>query len=705
MKIEINQSLHGYQNGHQLLGCSMKLPVQLKKILLFQTDLSGSSLSKGFESYITGYPVEESNVYVFSKTWYADEMKRPGCVWTHSLLISFTDLSLIADFKNLLQLFIRPKVEEYSFYDSTINIDVNTFSLKNNSKEIENISAKKNLVTALYDNPNKTIIIPSSSSQGFEEIFVSIWSDQWPRLRRNFFFCTGSLSLKTFEEHEFDLQVSPKNNILSLERESKNPFVINGNEKYNSDWNNILSNNKALVRNFLWKYGSDIEGSRQEFVPLLRIFDAIMQEDVDLSLIADLFTKHFPSDKKAKFIKFQIFGEETKNKEFKFSEKELVKFLITQENLSFIDLTELAIGERFVALFKKQEISYVEFVEIMGNIQPKRLPPAVWDSISFDIDSLLQALELKPKFAEKVLLKFPNIALHKATWNTSDLLQRVILRSLINSEIKEWRPFIEVILKSGSPIIYEAKKELGQEVVLLSLDWLNKSNDSPEISTDWFNYILFNNKTIFQNWLSKNKAKLSSNFLTTIFPLLNYNEIQSLNFSADMWLKIYRELKYDEKKEKIGNIATALLSIGLDNKIKDSEWLVAETFHDVFTFVTTNKISSNFWTNIPTEIQAHQVDERDYMSEFFALIRNTPKRKNIPLPSQNDYSEILIRTLVNKHIRHNWHHQAFLDAFKSENELRKAFEYCQLFDKGQDFFLEIFQDIKKKKIIVRNIKR
>ena len=76
--IEINQTLHGYKNGHQLLACSIDLPSPIKKTLLYQSDLSGSNLSKGFENYISGYPIEGSNLYAFSKTWYADEMKRPG---------------------------------------------------------------------------------------------------------------------------------------------------------------------------------------------------------------------------------------------------------------------------------------------------------------------------------------------------------------------------------------------------------------------------------------------------------------------------------------------------------------------------------------------------------------------------------------------------------------------------------------------------
>ena len=41
----------------------------------------------GFESYLTAYPLPRSSLVAFARTWTAPEMPRPGCVWTHTLLI------------------------------------------------------------------------------------------------------------------------------------------------------------------------------------------------------------------------------------------------------------------------------------------------------------------------------------------------------------------------------------------------------------------------------------------------------------------------------------------------------------------------------------------------------------------------------------------------------------------------------------------
>lgn len=102
--------LHGYDNGHRFLGGSVSLKNRADMdTIATLSDWSEYVAEGGSEpSYITAYPLKESGYYVIAKTWYADEMKRPGCVWTHSLLLPFDLLNDIDDFKRMLELFVRP---------------------------------------------------------------------------------------------------------------------------------------------------------------------------------------------------------------------------------------------------------------------------------------------------------------------------------------------------------------------------------------------------------------------------------------------------------------------------------------------------------------------------------------------------------------------------------------------------------------------
>lgn len=100
--------LHGYNHGHNYIQGSIVLDSihDMNKIAML-SDWSEYVNGEDY-SYLTFYSLDESNYYVVAKTWYASEMSRPGCVWTHSLLICKDDLANISDFLHLQEYFIHP---------------------------------------------------------------------------------------------------------------------------------------------------------------------------------------------------------------------------------------------------------------------------------------------------------------------------------------------------------------------------------------------------------------------------------------------------------------------------------------------------------------------------------------------------------------------------------------------------------------------
>src|SRR5258708_6179889 len=120
----LHQLLHGYAEGHRLLEGSFTLQDDLTRLILRMSDLSGSSMVAGFEDYITGYPLASINAYALAKTWYAPEMPRPGCVWTHTLVIPSQVLIEIPSLRVLLALFKRPTEEAFrGQYSKDLGVD------------------------------------------------------------------------------------------------------------------------------------------------------------------------------------------------------------------------------------------------------------------------------------------------------------------------------------------------------------------------------------------------------------------------------------------------------------------------------------------------------------------------------------------------------------------------------------------------------
>lgn len=123
-KTIIEQTLHGYSNGHRLLSFSKKFSDNEIKKMTILSDLSGNEFVNGFEKYYTGYRLN-SDTIVLACTWYATEMKRPGCVWTHSLIFSENDLRKYGgEMGAVFSLFRKPKNNnDFSYYNKSLEID------------------------------------------------------------------------------------------------------------------------------------------------------------------------------------------------------------------------------------------------------------------------------------------------------------------------------------------------------------------------------------------------------------------------------------------------------------------------------------------------------------------------------------------------------------------------------------------------------
>src|SRR5271155_404982 len=111
----LHQALHGYRNGHRLLASSVSLSQSDQQVMLGLSDTADFRYASSLPRLLSGYPLPEQGFYVLAMTWPAPEQRRPGCVWTHSLLVDTTDLGKLRFPDGLLGLYRRPDLHEQDF--------------------------------------------------------------------------------------------------------------------------------------------------------------------------------------------------------------------------------------------------------------------------------------------------------------------------------------------------------------------------------------------------------------------------------------------------------------------------------------------------------------------------------------------------------------------------------------------------------------
>ena len=214
--LKVDQALFGYDSGHHLLAVSAPLSSETRHMLAVATDLSGSAPAAGFDSAFTGMPLPGTNYYALFCTWLAPEMPRPGCVWSHVLLIELADIADLDDLGSLRDSFQRPTSSHFKQYEVKLAFHVQSGASPPLPKTTATDADR--LLSSLYKNPKQSVVFPAPNERSLEDLIFAVWSQQWPRLRRNFRFSTGSFADRGRTSAPFDLQVTPLANRRAWQR-------------------------------------------------------------------------------------------------------------------------------------------------------------------------------------------------------------------------------------------------------------------------------------------------------------------------------------------------------------------------------------------------------------------------------------------------------------------------------------------------------
>lgn len=207
-KAYIHQAIHGYLDGHRLMSSSTPLPSDAARAMLVLSDMSGPSMQSCFDDYLTAYPLSGTDFYVFARTWNAPEMPRPGCVWTHSLLIPRSRLAEVST-TALLVAFRRPSAQSAE-NGAKEPIEVAPTAVCSSIPDvIPDETPIPAIISAVFGQPRPVIVVAETSSQ-YEPIFLQIWEMLWPSEKARFSFCTGALTPRSNAGSLLDLQAVPR---------------------------------------------------------------------------------------------------------------------------------------------------------------------------------------------------------------------------------------------------------------------------------------------------------------------------------------------------------------------------------------------------------------------------------------------------------------------------------------------------------------
>lgn len=329
----IHQALFGYSRGHRLLSSSLPIESEAARVLRVATDMRFEGYSN---SYLSVFPLASVRMQAFVRTWPAESWMRPGAVWSHVILLDWSDLARVENFRGLLDL-NRPRAvgDEDDAEQLTIAcsrelaLDLNQRSAPSDSSK--NAIDPAVLVSAVYSS-SRAVTATSISPENEEDLLLELYAQQWPRLRRSFAFRTRYRSSETAVR--FDLEVVEKG-----ERADASIVIRDWSRPLVED----LTSRHPALRRFLHVYGTDSRRGRRDMSVLVRIFESIRHGDTR-EAATTLFSE-FPLPTQMRRLKADILEE---SGQIDLPESERLALALTFSE--HLDLGELELGRRFVRL-------------------------------------------------------------------------------------------------------------------------------------------------------------------------------------------------------------------------------------------------------------------------------------------------------------------------------------------------------------------
>lgn len=371
----IEQTLYGYNKGHGLLASSFPVrPNNDSSLMSVLSDWTGFRNELGEDSYMTFYPLSNGEKYAFAKTWYAEEMERPGCVWTHTLIVDLKEMDRNFDFRVLDDFFRRPQKDDYEFYQHKIEID--NFETRN-SNVVFNMFDDTSLLVLyllLLGNNKNLFIYMDKAQRAYQALCFYLLQYLPLDMLKWISLSTGSASRRKLGSEDFSIQFTDNITNISLSNAPWKGKIAK--ENFTIGLLYIFEQSKrendtfpSLIRLFK----EDIKDEKEKlfaFAMLMKELDTALNEKVGEKEYADvlsLLEKNFPKQNEGIRLKSNFLSEKISS--LYGTEEDYLFQIASLAKDSFLHPLLTHFTQRLMVLDKNSHNDYLDLMDKIAKIE------------------------------------------------------------------------------------------------------------------------------------------------------------------------------------------------------------------------------------------------------------------------------------------------------------------------------------------------
>lgn len=600
-KIRADQLLYGYRDGHRLISSSTRLPLELESLLVSLSDAGDVASQPGFSSLLSGFPLHEIQRYAFLMSWAANDIPRPGAVWTHAVLVGFEDLRYLSP-GELLNAFRRPDGSSQTRYSQPVDLSTDWVRVPPYQAETAR------LIWALYERPQKPVcVVLEADSSVRQRLLLDVFHQQWNELKLSFSFAEAPAWERRLEGKIFDLHWTTSTGLAQITRGSNEFRVVKQTNKAQPPpWAQAVARELGHTNGlseFLERFGPEGRWSaRNLFSQLADVWEKIHDGRHDSALVEevlDAVDRHFPRRRDMHTLKLELFGPPMANRRLLFADDlVLLEVLGRQASARCLSEAGLELSTRSSQLWIERPGDARALLTTLRNLKTTtHLAGSIIAGFATAITSqdLLGLADLEPESFDALVVVHPQVLTEDALWQADPRLllvlvervARVPLENSVRTEIAQ--AIVSNVPAQVAPRVEEKWPEL--------IDFILDAIGSTGVKSAWLDEIGVESllKYIRRHNTSAGVVERTADRLSTS---------QARAVPIERWVPLLKAL--EAGTDRIGQRAlTNLFVAGLAGKEPPADELVARTYSELYALIQANRMSPAELEDLTTVAMQH----------------------------------------------------------------------------------------------------
>lgn len=608
--VVVDQAVHGYSDGHRLLSASRQFAQSSERLLRTLSDLSGPSAYSSFGDYYTAYPLHDDRSFAIGRTWIASEMRRPGCVWTHTLVVRNEDLSYLGSVLRLLPLFVRPSLADLGDYARRLTLSPRHTAQARISLEGPEPSLVRRMIESFYTT-DEPIYIVSEQPTGYASLVFALWSQYLAVTASAFSFCTGAIRSRKLGTVPLDVQVIPQETTREIIRSHPSAVVLEEHIERHTEqcpeWVHEMASDTIRVgdspmRAFLADHLVEKQ-HRASIGRLARLYASVIRVGsgkTDIRVLAKEVAGEYPAAADGSSVKEALFGDKGRRTHLtELNDSALLKALTDTQWFTAFDLRGLRIAERLKKCWTDDRGDTIEVLSRLAALDSDEHRDVVREvlSVSVTLGDVSDLLGFDEKMVMKVMRERRDLASAAAVWKSVD--PATLIEALVANDehlpLRASDAIVTAQLEAGvSDVARPMASWLNGAVVPPVLNWV-KQQRTPELNDEWWNGIKAHPVAVCK-WL--NDGDVSTRLVVRLAAMLNPRAKAIEECGLDVWRQFGETARSELSGSKLREFQSFVLTIGLDQSQKEAAELVAVSFPDVYHAVMHNALSQRVWRSL-----------------------------------------------------------------------------------------------------------